>query len=431
MKEILAKYSSKIISAEEAVLKIKNGQRVSLSHAAGVPQACVDALCSHASHFKDVEIYHMLCLGEGKYMAPEMAPHFRHITNFVGGNSRKAIEENRADFIPAFFYEVPSLFRSGLLNIDVAIVQLSMPDSDGYCSFGISCDYSKPSTEGTTLVIGEINAQMPYVHGDNKIHLSELDYIVMADYPLYTIPQPNIGEVEEAIGRHCATLVEDGSTLQLGIGAIPDAVLLFLKEKKDLGIHTEMFSDGVIELVRSGVITGKKKTLHPGKIVATFIMGSEAVYQFAHNNPDVELYPVDYVNDPRIIAQNDDLVSINSCIEIDLMGQVVSESIGPKQFSGTGGQVDYVRGATWSKRGKSIMAIPSTARKGTASRIVPRIAEGAAVTTLRNEVDYVVTEYGIAHLKGRNLRERAEALIAIAHPNFREELREAFRQRLE
>ncbi|KGN82972.1 acetyl-CoA hydrolase/transferase family protein [Porphyromonas cangingivalis] len=431
MNEILAQYKSKIVSADDAVKVIKNGERVSLSHAAGVPQVCVDALVRNAEHFQGVEIYHMLCLGEGKYMLPEMAPHFRHVTNFVGGNSRQAVAENRADFIPAFFYEVPTLFRKGILPIDVAIVQLSMPDAEGYCSFGVSSDYTKPSTEVARVVIGEINAQTPYVHGDNKIHISKLDYIVLADYPLYTIPKAPIGPVEEAIGRNCAELVEDGSTLQLGIGAIPDAALLFLKDKKDLGIHTEMFADGVIELVRAGVITGKKKSLHPGKMVATFLMGTEEVYKFAHNNPDVELYPVDYVNDPRTVAMNDNMVSINSCIEVDLMGQVVSETIGPKQFSGTGGQVDYVRGATWSKNGKSIMAMPSTARKGAASRIVPMIAEGASVTTLRNDVDYVVTEYGIARLKGRSLRQRAEALISIAHPDFREELMKVYRERFE
>ncbi|MCE8165086.1 4-hydroxybutyrate CoA-transferase [Porphyromonas gingivalis] len=429
MKDVLAEYASRIVSAEEAVKHIKNGERVALSHAAGVPQSCVDALVQQADLFQNVEIYHMLCLGEGKYMAPEMAPHFRHITNFVGGNSRKAVEENRADFIPVFFYEVPSMIRKDILHIDVAIVQLSMPDENGYCSFGVSCDYSKPAAESAHLVIGEINRQMPYVHGDNLIHISKLDYIVMADYPIYSLAKPKIGEVEEAIGRNCAELIEDGATLQLGIGAIPDAALLFLKDKKDLGIHTEMFSDGVVELVRSGVITGKKKTLHPGKMVATFLMGSEDVYHFIDKNPDVELYPVDYVNDPRVIAQNDNMVSINSCIEVDLMGQVVSECIGSKQFSGTGGQVDYVRGAAWSKNGKSIMAIPSTAKNGTASRIVPIIAEGAAVTTLRNEVDYVVTEYGIAQLKGKSLRQRAEALIAIAHPDFREELTEHLRKR--
>lgn len=429
MKNVLVEFASRIVSAEEAVKHIKNGQRVALSHAAGTPQMCVEALVNQANLFQNVEIYHMLCLGEGKYMAPEMAPHFRHVTNFVGGNSRKAIAENRADFIPAFFYEVPSMIRKDIIHIDVAIVQLSMPDENGYCSFGVSCDYTKQAAESAQLVIGEINRQTPYVHGDNLIHISRLDYIVEADYPVYTLPQAKVGEVEEAIGRNCAKLIEDGSTLQLGIGAIPDAVLLFLKDKKDLGIHTEMFSDGVLELVRSGVITGKKKTLHPEKMIATFLMGTENVYRFVNNNPDVELYPVDYVNDPRIISQNDNMVSINSCIEVDLMGQVVSECIGPMQFSGTGGQVDYVRGAAWSKNGKSIMAMPSTAKNGTASRIVPIITESAAVTTPRNEVDYVITEYGIAHLKGRTLRQRAEALIAIAHPDFREELMDHFHKR--
>ncbi len=429
MKNVLVEFASRIVSAEEAVKHIKNGQRVALSHAAGTPQMCVEALVNQANLFQNVEIYHMLCLGEGKYMAPEMAPHFRHVTNFVGGNSRKAIAENRADFIPAFFYEVPSMIRKDIIHIDVAIVQLSMPDENGYCSFGVSCDYTKQAAESAQLVIGEINRQTPYVHGDNLIHISQLDYIVEADYPVYTLPQAKVGEVEEAIGRNCAKLIEDGSTLQLGIGAIPDAVLLFLKDKKDLGIHTEMFSDGVLELVRSGVITGKKNTLHPEKMIATFLMGTENVYRFVNNNPDVELYPVDYVNDPRIISQNDNMVSINSCIEVDLMGQVVSECIGPMQFSGTGGQVDYVRGAAWSKNGKSIMAMPSTAKNGTASRIVPIITESAAVTTPRNEVDYVITEYGIAHLKGRTLRQRAEALIAIAHPDFREELMDHFHKR--
>lgn len=429
MKNVLVEFASRIVSAEEAVKHIKNGQRVALSHAAGTPQMCVEALVNQANLFQNVEIYHMLCLGEGKYMAPEMAPHFRHVTNFVGGNSRKAIAENRADFIPAFFYEVPSMIRKDIIHIDVAIVQLSMPDENGYCSFGVSCDYTKQAAESAQLVIGEINRQTPYVHGDNLIHISQLDYIVEADYPVYTLPQAKVGEVEEAIGRNCAKLIEDGSTLQLGIGAIPDAVLLFLKDKKDLGIHTEMFSDGVLELVRSGVITGKKKTLHPEKMIATFLMGTENVYRFVNNNPDVGLYPVDYVNDPRIISQNDNMVSINSCIEVDLMGQVVSECIGPMQFSGTGGQVDYVRGAAWSKNGKSIMAMPSTAKNGTASRIVPIITESAAVTTPRNEVDYVITEYGIAHLKGRTLRQRAEALIAIAHPDFREELMDHFHKR--
>ena len=270
---------------------------------------------------------------------------------------------------------------------------------------------------------------MPYIGGDNLIHLSKLDCIVEADYPLYTIAPPRITEVEEAIGRNCATLIEDGATLQLGIGAIPDAVLLFLKDKKNLGIHSEMFSDGVLELVKNGVINGKAKTLHPNKMVATFLMGTQALYDFVNHNPDVEMYPSDYVNDPRVIAQNDRMISINSCLSVDLAGQVSSESIGLQQISGTGGQVDYVRGSMWSRGGKSIMAMPSTAKNGTTSRIVATLTEGTTVTTSRNDVDYVVTEYGVARLRGKSLRERAKALIKIAHPDFREELEAFYQQR--
>lgn len=422
-------YQQKITTAEEAIKHIQNGQRVAVSHAAGVPQVCIKTLCNSSDRFKDVEIYHMLCLGDGEYMYPEKASNFRHITNFVGANSRKAIEENRADFFPAFFHEVPAMIRNKTLKIDVALVQVSEPDENGYCSFGISCDYTKPAAECAPLVIAEVNKQMPYIGGDNLIHVSDLDYIVETDYAPYTLPAAKIGNVEQAIGKNCANLVPNGATLQLGIGAIPDAVLLFLKDKKDLGIHTEMFSDGVMELVKSGVVNGKMKTLHPGKMLATFLMGSKALYDFVDHNPDVEMYPVDYVNNPSVIAQNDNMISINSCIEVDLMGQVVSESIGDRQFSGVGGQVDYVRGASLSKGGKSIMAMPSTARGGASSRIVTRIADGAAVTTSRNEVDYVVTEYGIAHLKGKTLRQRAEALISIAHPDFRDDLLTFYRKK--
>lgn len=420
-------YRDKIVSADDAVKHIRDNEFVSLGHAAGVPQMCVDAMVRNYQSFKNVRIYHMLSLGEAKYTAPEMEGHFRHVTNFVGANTRQAVKEKRADYIPAFFFEVPRMIRERVLPVDVAIVQLSLPNEEGYCSFGISSDYSKPSAENARLVIGEINKRMPFIGGENLIHLSKLDYIVEADYPLYTINPPRITEVEEAIGKNCAQLIEDGATLQLGIGAIPDAVLLFLTDKKDLGIHSEMFSDGVLELVKKGVINGKAKTLRPNKMVATFLMGTEKFYDFVNNNPDVEMFPSDYVNDPRVIAQNDRLISINSCVAVDLMGQVASESIGLQQISGTGGQVDYVRGSSWSKGGKSIMAMPSTAKNGSASRIVATLAEGAAVTTSRNDVDYVVTEFGIAHLKGKSLKERAKSLINIAHPDFRNEL-EAFYQ---
>lgn len=411
------------VTPDEAVSHIHDGDFVVLSHAAGVPQLCIDALVRNYERYHDVRLFHMVTLGESPYIAPEMEGHFRFVTNFVGGNTRPAMDEQRADFVPSYFYETPSMMKpGGPFHPDVAIVQVSYPNEEGYCSFGVSCDYSKPAAEQAKVVIAEMNRQMPFIGGNNLIHISQLTHIIEADYPLYNLALPRIGEVEEAIGKNCASLIHDGDTLQLGIGAIPDAVLLFLKDKKDLGIHSEMVSDGVVKLIKAGTVTGQHKTLHPGKVVATFLMGTEELYDFANNNPSIEMHPVDYVNDPRIIAQNDQLVSINSCIEVDLMGQVVAEAMGLRQFSGTGGQVDFVRGANWSKGGRSIIAIPSTARRGTASRIVPLLAEGAAVTTSRNDVDYIVTEYGIAHLKGKSLRERALALTAIAHPKFRPEL---------
>lgn len=421
-------YNERTFSATEAIKAIKDNDYVVLAHAAGAPKLVSKALMDNKENYHNVHIYHMISIGEGEYLQPEAEGHFHHITNFLGANSRQAIAENRADFFPCFFKDVPGVLGD-IFPVNVAVIHVSAPDKDGYCSYGVACDYTKPAAEKASVVIAEVNESMPYVGGDNKIHVSEIDYIIPCNYPISEIPSPKIGEVEKEIGRHCASLIEDGSTLQLGIGAIPDAVLLFLKEKKNLGIHTEMFSDGVVDLVEAGVVTGKRKTLHPNKLIATFLMGTKRLYDFVNNNPDVELYSVDYVNDPWVIAKNEKMISINSCIEVDLMGQVASESIGLKQFSGTGGQVDYVRGAALSQGGKSIMAMPSTAAKGKASRIVPFLAEGAAVTTSRNDVDYVVTEYGIAKLKGKTLRQRAESLINIAHPDFRESLQEEFNKR--
>ncbi len=421
-------YTAKITAAEKAIEAIKDNNYVVFSHAAGIPQEVPKALMAQKDKFHNVYIYHMLSLGPGEYMAPEAEGHFRHITNFVGANSRTAIAENRADFMPCFFYNVPKLFDNAI-PVDVAVIHVSQPDAEGFCSFGVACDYTKPAAEKARIIIAEINDQMPYIGGENKIHISKFDYIIPCSNPLPEVPRPKITDVEKEIGRHCASLIADGDTLQLGIGAIPDAVLLFLTAKKDLGIHTEMFSDGVLDLVESGVVTGKRKALHPGKLVATFLMGTRRLYDFVNNNPDVELYPVDYVNDPCTVAKNECIISINSCIEVDLMGQVASETIGLKQFSGTGGQVDYVRGTAMACNGKSIMAMPSTAARGTASRIVSVLAEGAAVTTSRCDVDYVVTEYGVAQLKGKTLKQRAENLIRIAHPNFREALQQEFNKR--
>lgn len=422
-------YKERLVTAEEAIRAIGDNERVVVAHAAGRPREILRELVKHSADFSGVEIFHMLCLGDGDYTREELQRNFRHNTIFVGANTRKALEEGRGDFIPCYFHELPSFFRNGMLPVDVAVVHLSVPDENGYCSFGVSCDYTKPAAEAAKVVIAEINEWMPRVGGGNFIHVSRLDYIVETTNPLYELPPARIGDVERAIGRYCASLVHDGATLQLGIGAIPDAVLYELKGKKNLGIHTEMFSDGIIDLVEAGVVNGECKTLLPGKMVATFLMGSQRLYDFVDGNPDVELYPVDYVNDPRVIARNKGMVSINSCIEVDFFGQVCSEMIGRKQFSGVGGQVDYVRGAAWSPGGISIMAMPSTAANGKISRIVPDLSEGAAVTTSRNEVDYVVTEYGIAHLKGRNLRQRAENLIRIAHPCFRDMLKEEFLKR--
>lgn len=422
-------YKSKKISAEAAANLIHSNSRVVLGHAAATPQKIIEIMALHKERYENVEIVHMLSLGKAEYARSDMYGHFSHNALFVGGNTREAIGENRGDYTPCFFYEVPRLFKDHILPVDFAIIQVSPPDEKGRVSFGLSNDYTSAAAKMAKCVIAEMNVQMPLVHGENFIHLDEIDYIVECDYPIPEIPLPKIGPVEEAIGEHCASLVQDGDTLQLGIGAIPDAVLKFLKQKKDLGIHTEMFSDGVLELVESGVINNKKKTLYPGKMVATFLIGSKKLYDFVHDNHDVALFPVDYVNHPAIIMRNENLVSINSCIQIDLMGQVSSESIGTKQFSGTGGQVDYVRGASMAPGGRSIIAMPSTASKGKISRIVPFVDQGSAITTSRNDVHYVVTEYGIANLRGKTLRQRAKALIAIAHPDFRSELEEAYKNR--
>lgn len=423
-------YTDKIRTADEAVTQaIKRGDGLVLGHAAAFPHKLVEAIMRNKEDFSDLSAFHLVTLGEELLASPEAASFIRPRLGFLGGNTRECIAEGRGDFVPAFFHEVPRFIERGDIPCDVALIVVSKPDAQGYCSFGVSCDYTKPAAEKARVVVAEMNSQMPYIGGDNKIHLSDIDFIVEVDYPLSEIPLPKIGEVEKGIGRNVAELVKDGDTLQLGIGAIPDAVLLFLDDKKDLGLHTEMFSDGAVQLIKKGVINGSKKEINKGKHIATFLMGSKALYDFVDNNPSVELHPVDYVNHPCTVMQHDRIVSINSCIEVDLMGQVNSETIGPKQFSGVGGQVDYVRGAAMSKEGISIMAMPSTARQGEVSRIVINLAEGAAVTTSRNDVNYIVTEYGIASLKGKSLRERAEALIAIAHPDFRPALKEAFEQR--
>ena len=420
-------YQEHLTTAEGAVKKIKSGDRVVVAHACGEPSHLLEAMVANADAYRNVEIVHMVAMGKVEYCKPEYADNFRHNAFFVGGSTRDAIAEGRGDFTPSFFFEIPRQF-STTMPVDVAMVMVTPPDENGMCSLGVSVDYTLEAVKQAKLVIAQVNPQMPWTGPHSLVSVDELDCIVEYEAPLIELAPPKIGEVEKAIGEHCASLVPDGATLQLGIGAIPDAVLLFLKGKKDLGIHSEMFSDGVVELAEAGVITNAQKTLNPGKFVVAFLMGTRRLYDFVDHNPDVELRPVDYVNNPFIIAQNDNLISINSCVQVDLMGQVASETIGPRQISGVGGQVDFVRGASASKGGVSIMAMPSTV-KGKVSKIVPLLDEGAAVTTSRNDIDYVVTEYGVAALKGRTLRQRARALIEIAHPDFRDGLKAEYEKR--
>ena len=421
-------YKEHLFTPAQAVQQIKSGQRVVVAHACGEPSIILDALVANAAQYENVEIIHMVAMGKAAYCQPQYDKNFHHNAFFLGGSTRAAAAEGRVDFTPVYFSEIPSLLREDL-RPNVTLLQCSPPDAHGYVSLGVSVDYTKPAAEASDLVIAQVNQNMPRTLGDSFLHVTQIGCLVEADTPVIELAPPKIGDVERAIGENVASLVRDGDTLQLGIGASPDAVLLFLKEKNDLGIHTEMFSDGVVELVEAGVITNKAKTLHRGQSVATFLMGTRRLYDYVNNNPAVAMYPVDYVNDPYVIGQNDNLVSINSCVQVDIMGQVVSTSAGLRQISGVGGQVDFVRGANLSKGGRAIMAMPSTTGKGKISKIVPFLDQGSAVTTTRNEVNYVITEYGIAKLKGKSLRQRAEALIRIAHPDFRDELTAEFRRR--
>ncbi|WP_373763781.1 acetyl-CoA hydrolase/transferase family protein [Porphyromonas loveana] len=425
-------YQQRVCSADEAVLKtLKLGTKVVFGHAAGAPARFSQAMHRQREKLEDITVFHMLYFGDAPHLLPEMRPHVHPTLNFLEGNSRPAYCDRRVDFIPCHFHEVPELFRQGFFPLDVAVVQVSAPNAEGYCSFGVACDYTKAAAECAPVVVAEVNKQMPFIGGENLIHVSKLHHIIEVDEPIAEVLPPAISDVELKIGQNCASLIKDGDTLQLGIGGIPDAVLRALEGHKDLGIHTEMFTDGVMRMIRKGVINGSKKTLHPGKVVTSLIFGSKELYDFVNNNPMIECYPVDYTNSADIIGKNDNMVSINSCLEMDLMGQAASESIGYEQFSGSGGQVDFFRGAKRSKGGISIMAIPSTAKKGTESRIVPLLKEGTCVTTGRNEVDYVVTEYGVARLRGATLRKRAEALTAIAHPDFRPTLEAEVRRRFD
>jgi 4-hydroxybutyrate CoA-transferase len=420
-------YKSRIVSAEEAVQCIKSNTRIFLTGNVSVPQKCLAALVEHAPNLENVEICQALTIGSADYVKPEMEGHLRVNTLFISHNVRKAVQEGRADFTPVLLSEFPLLFKRGHLPLDVAIIHVSPPDEHGFCSLGVEVGLTKSPAETAKLVIAEVNQQMPRTLGDSFMHVSRLNYIVPVNYPIPEMPMSEEGnsEVVEKIAGYIAELIPDGATMQLGIGAIPDAVLKFLHNKKDLGVHSELFSDGVIELVNAGVLTNARKTLHPGKIIAGFMLGTRTLYKWADDNPLIEFHRTEYVNDPFVIAQNERMVAINSAIEVDLTGQVCADSIGPKLYSGVGGQFDFIYGASRSKGGVPIIALPSmtTLRDGTPiTRIAAMLKQGAGVVTSRNHVRYVVTEYGVADLYGKTIRQRAGQLINIAHPDFRADL---------
>jgi len=412
----------KFVDADQAVTVVDPGHRVFVHTAAAAPQLLVRALTARAPSLSDVEIIHLHTEGDAPYAEPDVADVFHTNALFVGANVRKAVQQGEADYIPVFLSEVPALFRNEILPLDVALLQVSPPDKHGFCSLGVSVDVSRAALEMAEHVVVQINPNMPRTHGDGLIHISQIDFAVESNGPIPEAPSIEFSDIERRIGQHCANLVEDGATLQMGIGAIPDAVLDALKDHRDLGIHTEMFSDGVVSLVESGVVTGSKKTVHPGKIVSSFAMGTRSLYDFMDDNPLVQMLDVAYVNDTAVICRNPKVTAINSAVEVDLTGQVCADSIGTYQYSGVGGQMDFIRGASLSKGGKPIIALPSTTRKGV-SRIVPILKPGAGVVTTRAHVHYIVTEYGAVNLYGKNLRERAEAMISIAHPDHRESLR--------
>ncbi len=424
----LNNYQSKIVSSDEALKILKSGDNVVVQPGCAAPMELIRAMVRRKDDLEDVSLYHILTVGPLPYVEPGMEKHFRHKAFFMGANTRKAVNEGRADFIPIFLSEVPLLFKNGIIKSDVALINVSPPDEHGFCSYGIDVGTIKTPAEKSRTIIAQVNNCMPRTLGDSFIHVNKLKYIVEFDEPMQELPQvdpditPEMIEIYNQIGCHIATLIEDGSTLQMGIGAIPDAVLKYLKDKRDLGIHTEMFSDGIIELIESGIVNNEKKTLHPGKIIAGFILGTKRSFDFIDNNPIAEFHPQEYVNDPFVVAKNYKMVAINSAIEVDLTGQVCADSIGTRFFSGIGGQVDFIRGAARSEGGKPIIALPSTTKDFKISRIVPALKPSAGVVTSRGDVHYIVTEYGIAHLYGKSIKERAKALIGIAHPSFRESL---------
>jgi acetyl-CoA hydrolase len=418
-------YRRKVVDADTAISCIESGNSVYVGGGAGGPAVLIDSLCERASVLRDVQLIHILTFIDAPYVNPKYEGSFRDNSLFIGHNVRKAVQEGRADFTPIFLSEIPGLFQRKILPIDVALISLSPPDEHGFCSFGVEVGTTKPAAESARIIIAEVNRQMPRVLGDSFIHVSRLAQVVETDYPLPEAPQGGSSAAHMRIGEIVAEMIPDGATIQMGIGSIPDAVLQNLNNHKDLGIHTELFSDGVVSLFEQGIITCSRKTFHPGKMIAGFLFGSQQLYHFVDNNAIVELHPTDYVNDPFKIAQNENMVAINAALQVDLTGQVCADSIGPVFYSGVGGQLDFIRGAARSKGGLPIIALPATAKNDEISRISPLLTEGSGVTTTRNDVHYIVTEFGVASLYGKTIRQRAHELINIAHPKFRDDLTQA------
>lgn len=421
-------YSERLTDAVSALSRIRRGARIFIASACGEPQLLVKTLLGMSQNFTDVELIHFLDLGLTDYTSEVYTEHFRHNALFIGANARAAIKAGHADYTPIFLSEVPLLIERGAMPVDVALITVSPPDDNGYVSLGISVDITKTAAQVARYVVAEVNPNMPRTLGDSFLHVSEINAFVESDTPLLEFQQAAPDHIAQAIGRLIADLIDNESTIQTGVGKIPNSVFPYLMEKKDLGVHTETFTEGLIELIENGVVTCRKKSLHPGKIVAAFCMGTKRLYDYVNNNPLFEFRPCKYVNDPYVIAQNDKMVSINSALTVDLTGQVCSDSLGFDFYSGIGGQVDFVRGSSMSKRGKSIMVLPSTTEDGKNSRIVPYPSPGSGVVVTRGDIHYVVTEYGIAYVHGKTIRDRAMMLINIAHPDFRDELLEAARK---
>jgi len=419
-----SEYEQKLKTADDALQAVRSNMRIYIQPGCAEPETLVEALLKRAPFVEDVEVVHMLTLGNADYVKPEMAPHFRHNAMFIGRNVREAINDGRADYTPIYLSEIEELFESGAMPLDVALIEVSPPDSHGFCSFGVGVDTTLTAAKCARHVIAQVNDQMPRTYGDSFIHVSGISACVESSRPLCQLPQEKLNDIHLAVAKNVASLIDDGAVIQTGIGGIPDAVLSFLGDRKDLGVHSELISDSAVPLIESGVITGARKNFKPRKIIVGFCLGTKKLFDFVDNNPIFEFHPTAYTNDQLLIARNDNMVAINSALEVDLTGQVCSDSIGTEFYSGIGGQVDFLKGASHSKGGKPIIALPSTAKGGTISRIAPMLEPGAGVVTSRGLIRYVVTEYGVAYLHGKSIRERAKALIEIAHPKFRAELYE-------